>query len=216
MKKIVPFKKEIIFKTNLFEITSISLENTLKIEDLVVSGNFIVSGEYKITEQSVDVETFSYSLPFSIAFDPKYILDNSTVDINDFYYEIINDRVLSVNIEVLIDNIDEKESEEDIMEEVIEEQRCVEEENNKEEEIISNDESTSDNNENKESINIFNNINIEDSYNTYKVYIVRENDTLESIINKYNISKEELDEYNDLSEIKIGDKIVIPISNERD
>ena len=30
MKKIIPFKKDITFKTNLSEITSISLEHTLK------------------------------------------------------------------------------------------------------------------------------------------------------------------------------------------
>ena len=35
MKKIVPFKKDINFKTNIAEITSISLEHTLKV------GNFI-------------------------------------------------------------------------------------------------------------------------------------------------------------------------------
>ena len=108
MNKIVPFKKEIIFNTNIFEITSISLEHTLKIEDDTVSGNSVISGEYKITEQSIDVETFNYEIPFSIAFDSKYILDEATIDINDFYYEVINDRVLSVYIEVLINKIEEK------------------------------------------------------------------------------------------------------------
>lgn len=207
MNKIVPFKKEIIFKTNVFEITSISLEHTLKVEDYTVSGNFIISGEYKITEQSVDVEIFKYEIPFSIAFDSKYILDNASVDINDFYYEVINDRVLSVNIEVLVDKIEEKEEEDDIVEENIIEERCVEEED------IENLE-TKEEKDNNSSINIFNNINIEDSYNTYKVYIVREDDTLESIMSKYDISKEQLEEYNDLSELKIGDKIIIPITDE--
>lgn len=207
MNKIVPFKKEIIFKTNVFEITSISLEHTLKVEDYTVSGNFIISGEYKITEQSVDVEIFKYEIPFSIAFDSKYILDNASVDINDFYYEVINDRVLSVNIEVLVDKIEEKEEEDDIVEENIIEERCVEEED------IENLEPKEEK-DNNSSINIFNNINIEDSYNTYKVYIVREDDTLESIMSKYDISKDQLEEYNDLSELKIGDKIIIPITDE--
>lgn len=206
MKKIVPFKKDIIFKTNLAEITSISLEHTLKAIDDTVSGSFVVSGEYKITEQSVDVETFSYELPFSITFDPKYVLNEVTVDIDDFYYEIVNERVLSVNIEVLIDKIEEKtiSEEESIVEEIDtnEEQRCVEEEAT--DEILEED----------KTINIFNNINIEDSYNTYKVYIVRENDTLESIIEKYHTTKEDLEEYNDLSEIKLGNKIIIPVVDE--
>lgn len=190
MKKIVPFKKEIIFKTNLSEITSISLENTLKTDKESIVGNFIISGEYKATEKSVDVEPFTYEIPFSIAFDPKYILDNSTINIEDFYYEIINNKVLSINIEVLIDNIDEREAID------VEEKRCIEEEPD------------------KETTNVFDNIDVDDSYNTYKIYIVRENDSVEKIIEKYNISKEELEEYNNLSEIKLGDKIIIPVSNE--
>ena len=206
MNKIIPFKKDIIFKTNLAEVTSISLENTLKIEDNIVSGNFIVSGEYKVTNESVDALKFLYELPFSIAFDSKYNLDNASVDIEDFYYEIINDSVLSVNIEVLVDKIEEIEQE-DFMEEareISEDQRCVEEEDVVEEK--------------KEDINVdlslFNTINIEDTYNTYKVYIVRENDTIESIMEKYNVLKDDLNEYNDLTEIKLGDKIIIPVKNE--
>ena len=47
-------------------------------------------------------------------------------------------------------------------------------------------------------------------YLTYKIYIVKENDTIESIISKYSVSKELLDSYNYLSDIKLGDKIIIP------
>ena len=48
MKKIIPFKKDIIFKTNISEITSISLEHNLKSSTDSVNGDLIVSGEYKI------------------------------------------------------------------------------------------------------------------------------------------------------------------------
>lgn len=214
MKKIVPFKKEIIFKTNLSEVTSISLENTLKIEDNVVSGDFIVSGDYKVTDNSVDVENFLYELPFSIAFDSKYKLDNASVDIDDFYYEIINNSILSINIEVLIDKIEEKLIEEEVImdsvREVEEEQRCVEEED----EVMEDNVEKIEVEESNVDISLFNTIDIEDSYKSYKVYIVRENDTLESILEKYNVTKDDLDSYNDLSEIKLGNKIIIPITNE--
>lgn len=40
MKKIVPFKKDINFKTNIAEITSISLEHTLKVGNFTVDGDF--------------------------------------------------------------------------------------------------------------------------------------------------------------------------------
>lgn len=212
MKKIVPFKKDIIFKTNLKEITSISLENTLKVDNDLVCGNFILSGEYKITESSLNTELFSYDLPFEVAFDSRYDLKNALIDIDDFYYEIVNDSVLNVHIDVMIDKIEENIEEDIIMdnEEIIEdindniEERCVEEEveNAKIEKLEDN------------KISLFDNINIDDTYNTYKVYIVRENDTLENIIEKYNVDKDTLETYNNLSEIKLGDKIIIPITYE--
>ena len=59
--------------------------------------------------------------------------------------------------------------------------------------------------------NLFDNINIEETYNTYKICIVRENDTLESIMEKYSVNKDTLELYNDISEIKLGDKIIIPV-----
>ena len=49
-----------------------------------------------------------------------------------------------------------------------------------------------------------------ETYATYKVYIVRENDTLETIMEKYDTTRELLSLYNDLNEIKLGDKIMIP------
>ena len=36
MKNIIPFKKDVIFKTNISEVTSISLENNLSIKDDVI------------------------------------------------------------------------------------------------------------------------------------------------------------------------------------
>lgn len=193
MKKIVPFKKDIIFNTDISEIVSISLEHTLQSENNLVTGNFVVSGDYRISETSINTEDFSYDLPFSINVDDKYILDNAIIDIDDFYYEITNNNVLNVNIDVLIDRLEEKELERPVIEErieqleVIEEPRCIEEETN-----------------------IFDNIDSTDTYKSYTVYIVREGDTIESIMTKYNIEKELIIEYNDISELSIGDKIIIP------
>ena len=39
-------------------------------------------------------------------------------------------------------------------------------------------------------------------------------DLLESIISKYNTNKEVLEQYNDLSNITVGSKIIIPMTNE--
>ncbi len=187
MKKIVPFKKEITFKTELSEITSIALEHNYKLEDNKILGEFIINGDYKINLDSENREPFINNIPFQINLDEKYILDNISVDIDDFYYEIINNNVLSVNIEVLIDKLEEKEIIEEEKEEV-EQERCVEEE-----------------------ITLFSETkDIKDTYASYKVYIVRENDLIEEIMGRYNVTKEELEKYNDLKELKIGDKLIIP------
>lgn len=204
MKKVIPFKKEIIFESNIAEITSISLEHNLEIKDNSVIGSFDISGSYKMTLTSTVTDDFSYNLPFEIALDERYTLDNAIVDIDDFYYEIINDRVLSINIEVGIDKLEEiemedkmpdiieenKEFEEMTRDENVEEKRCIEEEN-----PIS---------------NVFTSVSDVETYKSYTVYIVRENDTIENILTKYSITKEELEVYNNLEELKIGDKLIIP------
>lgn len=225
MKKIVPFKKDIIFKTNLSEIVSISLEHSLHLEkNSLITGEFIVSGEYKMADTSIDTEKFSFNLPFDINIDDRYLLDNITVDIDDFYYEIVNNNVLAVNIEVLIDKLEEKPVEKVVVDvnpvEILTEPVIMEKNR---EEIIEEDRHDSDIDEipvikdvetEQSRINIdtiFDDLNDDtETYTTYQVYIVREGDTLELILQKYNINKETLEQYNDLKELKIGDKLIIP------
>ena len=66
-----------------------------------------------------------------------------------------------------------------------------------------------DNSKNEEMI-LNNALNASNTYVTYHIHVVGENDTIDSIINNYKISKEILSEYNDLSSLNIGDKILIP------
>lgn len=239
MKKIIPFKKEMLFNNNVHEITSISLEHDLKEkENNLVSGNFYISGEYKVSDTSTNTETFNFTLPCDINLDNKYILKNLKIDIDDFYYEVINSNILKVNIDVLLDNLEEKE---EIKEEIVEEKRVEGEtvEEIEEEKIkltpvqeLKNDlERESDDKmeiEEKErciededisSVNsIFGNFSEQkESYKTYKVYIVREGDSIDTILQKYSVSREILEKYNNLNEINLGDKIIIPSTiNEKD
>lgn len=267
MKKIIPFKKEIIFKNNISEITSISLEHHLTIDNLEIKGEFIVSGDYKITDNSESTENFNINIPFEIILDEKYDTSKSNVDIDDFYYEIIDEKILSVSIDVLVDKLSEIliqeeipviEEKKDIIEELYEEQnrldiekeeikkevpvikeeteeknvnRCIEEDDilpGEEESIkmdekqvinekqIDKEEKNNDKKEiEKEEINdkinsLFSNTGEGNIYVSYNVYIIREGDTIETILNKYNITEEELKKYNDLSNLKLGDKIIIP------
>lgn len=270
MKKIIPFHKEIPFKTNLEEVTSISLEHTIHPEKEKVEGDFIVSGEYKISDNSNCVESFSYELPFEAEF-PNCNLDKAIIDIHDFYYEIMNSSILTVHIELCVQNIIEdpvilelnpepiKEVEEVYEEKnteqpVLEEKRIEEyvkqqmEEQGKEqlekierkiqdlfdkevvteaisepvfkevpkeesdEEMIEEKEIEPEVEEEKRDKvdEILTQMDTKETYATYKVYIVRENDTLETIMEKYDTTRELLSLYNDLNEIKPGDKIMIP------
>lgn len=204
MKKIIPFKKDLFFKNNVFEIVSISLEHTLHHEkDYLISGEFIITGDYKVTEASINTETFEFKVPFDINIDEHYNLDHMIIDIDDFYYETVNNNVLSISIEVLLDKLEENRciEEEEIlenvfldepvnifeekMEEIIEEVKDVEEKVKDVEEKVK-------------------------GFVTYKVYIFKEDDTLEKVLDKYKTNKEILEKYNSLDEIKVGDKIIIP------
>ncbi len=244
MKKIIPFKKEIIFKTNLSEITSISLEHTLQVDkDNMVSGEFIISGDYKMVDTSVNVESFSFNIPFEVSIDDKYNIDNVIVDIYDFYYEIINDNILVINIEVIVDRLEEKplieKQEEVVLEEKIEEnqkeeilkeefevertniiEETVSDEQNDNEEITKNregEEEMEDNRQVEVASSLFDNFDSSsETYTTYKIYVVREGDTLDLLIQNYGVTKEELGVYNNIDALNIGDKLIIPAKNDEE
>lgn len=192
MKKIIPFKKEIPFN-NIHEILSISLEHNLKKNtNNFITGEFVISGDYRMTDISVNTENFEFKLPFDIELDEKYIIDNAVIDIDDFYYEILNSNTLVINIDVLLDRIEEKEEVIEIMPKIekVEPIKIEVEvpEVKKEEKIID-----------------------DKDFVTYKIYIIKEGDGVENILKNYNVSRELLEEYNDLNDLKIGDKIIIPV-----
>lgn len=279
MKKLVPFTKEIEFKTMISKVTSISLEHTLRVEkDNLISGYFILEGTYKMTQASQIDEEFSYKIPVDIELDEKYDTSNITLDIDDFTYEVIDEEKMRLNITLCIDNIEEKEvvlPVEDVIEdfdtleledknsgnreskndgvlddlfldtskkvplefdskkEIVEEES---EQNNNDNTTINNAESvetsneliyennTSNNNDTNKPQMVNNNVssifssfkdNIE-TYKTYSVYIMKEEDTIDVVLQKYGVTREELEEYNDMSDIKTGSKIIVPSSSKNE
>ena len=54
----------------------------------------------------------------------------------------------------------------------------------------------------------------EEKYSTYKVHIIRESETIKTVMEKYNVSKEELEKYNNLDNVILGTKIIVPVINE--
>lgn len=224
MNEIIPLKKDIIFKTRIGEITNITLDYDYKIDNDMVIGGVDVSGSYKMTEASINSEDFLYTIPFSIALTKKIKEESLKLEIDDFKYKYDRD-VLSVKIDLLL-NCEEVKEEVFNMEEFFDNE--VEIKDNKLDDFIdfnntnisdnvidlSNDKIESNININEFS-NITNNIiNEEKKYYKYKVYIVRVNDTIDSICDKYNVNINDIKEYNDITNINVGDKIVIPYINE--
>ncbi len=284
MRQIIPFKKELLLTTKINEVTSISLEHTLSLKDnSLISGEFIVSGDYKMTATSVNREKFKFNLPVEIEMDASYDYEKAIVDIDNFYYEVVNDDTIVVNIDVYVDAL-KKEiiiSDDDVGKEtiVIDEDNKdvtydtdVDEKSNKDT-LGKKDQdalNTADKNNDRFDINIDSDINVEvgninnsnvnedkeeveqvvsykkpekidldevtfdkdikedgkvnffntdsfsnETYATYYVYVVKENDTIDNILDKFKITKEELANYNDINDIKKGNKLIIPISDEQ-
>ncbi len=227
MKSVVPFTKDILFKSKIAEITSISLEHELDVKEDSVTGNFIISGDYKSHEVSVNKEEFLYKLPFSVELTENIDLNTFNFEILDFYYDVIDNDTLRINIEFEVkaekkeeEKIEEREvKQEEIFTPVEEEIENIEVEipvSNKIEEPVEikeqvKKEKPEERVEKEEQETILNNIDVEeDDFMTYNIHIVREMESFESISEKYNVSVDLLKEYNNLESINIGDKIIIP------
>lgn len=242
MKKIVPFSKDLMFKTSILEITSIALDNTLKLDENIVTGEFIISGTYRMIG-SLEETDFKFNIPVDITIDSKYDTSKCLVSIDDFSYEIINEEKLKVNISVMLDDLDIKEDEEISKIEVIDTVDSLDNRNEKEftmldEELnnvleinnqinnqinnkMNNQVNNSKPDEVKENTKLDNNLNIFNAtmtdtheYSIYRVYTMKEDDTLELIYEKYNVNKEILSLYNDLDNLSVGSKIIIPSVDE--
>lgn len=240
MKQILPFYKEIVFENKIANLLSVSLEHKEKVLDGEVSGEFIISGEYKSHNDTTEIEDFLYKLPFTALIPDDIDIDSVRVDITNFNYEQIEENVLRIDIdfsiegeentrdcEVLelvtddnvVDLIDDEISDDidEILNNTLEDDMKIEEE--KEEvrnEIVDVPEVILDTEKLKET-EILNNKKevvekeeINEEYVTYHVHVVSSKDSIESIMKTYNVNMELLKEYNDIKELKIGDKVLIP------
>ena len=50
----------------------------------------------------------------------------------------------------------------------------------------------------------------EETFVTYHIHLIKENETIESIMSQYQVSKDTLENYNDLSKFNLGEKLIIP------
>ncbi|MBQ2639936.1 MAG: LysM peptidoglycan-binding domain-containing protein [Bacilli bacterium] len=232
MKKIISFDKELEFNSIVGDISSISLDHNLKLSDNNIIGELIVSGSYRITEASRLEDNFEFKIPVEIIINEELEPDSVIIEIEDFKYSVQNNDTLVCNIEiklegvevvnleekeVLVRNNEERECDDDIKEEKydddiknieISEEATEEETIDEEENNISDDSNVS---------SIFSSLeDSEETFSTYSIYIMQQNDSIENILDKYKITKEELENYNDLSSITSGSKIIIPSNYEND
>ena len=212
MKKIVSFDKELGFNSIIGDINSISLDHTLKFTDSSnINGEFLIKGSYKLSEASRLEDNFEFKVPVEVILNEVLDLDSVSIEINDFNYHVDNNDTLVCHIEIKIEGIEKIDEEKEILEE--ENRECDDDMDEIVEDDIKAVETDSEDESNMESI--FSTLNdSDDNFVAYSVYIMRENDSLGSILDKYNITKEELENYNDLDNIGIGSKIVIPYSDE--
>ncbi len=102
MKQVIPFSKEIVFKTVVASITSISLEHEEKVYDSEVSGDFIIFGDYKVHNDTTEKELFKYRLPFTAILPENAIKGSIKIEIEDFTYDQVEEDVIKVNIDFSI------------------------------------------------------------------------------------------------------------------
>lgn len=234
MKKKVTFEKKIEFPTMIGDISSISLEPYLKFVDSSnVEGHLLLSGTYKMTEASRLEDEFRYEIPIEIALTEVLDLNTVKIDISDFTYEIQDEDSLLCHIELLVDGL------EIIEEEVLEEDRECDDKplekeieipriepveevktQNRHDDVIEKEEGDSSDDQTEEDISqsvnsLFLNFDMQqETYGTFLVYIVRQNESIHSILERYHTSLEEVEKYNDLSNMTVGSKIIIPLLDE--
>lgn len=229
MKKKVTFEKQIDFPTMIGDISSISLEPYLKFVDSSnIEGHLLLSGTYKMTEASRLEDEFRYEIPIEIALTEVLDLDTSKVEISDFTYEIRDEDILVCHIELLVEGLeiieedrecDDKPLEKEIeipriesVDDTIQEIR-YEEDLDKKNDIKAIEDTTDNNSLSVQSL-FLNFDSTQETYGTFLVYIVRQNESVHSILSKYHTSLEEVEKYNDLSNVSVGSKIIIPLLDE--
>ncbi len=246
MKSVIPFTKNLEFKTKISEITSISLEREFKLEKEEITGNLFVTGEYKSHDISANVLPFSYKIPFTIEVPDNIKKEDLTLEITDFAYDIQNDKEITVNVELeLCYSLEEKEEEEEtpplvnsdemiammeernessdeIKDEVKEElvEREIKKEPEKEalletekvEQSEVEEKKTENRNESEDLI--MNTTLNDDEYTTYHIHIVKEGETVETICSLYNTNLNFIKNYNDVENLTLGSKIIIPTDDE--
>lgn len=192
-----------------------------------------LGSNYDRSSMVVDIDDFRYELV-----ERNKLKVNIDLYIDGEVKEIVNDMEAKDIREIVDDkevkDIDNNDNDEEVLEDIMPIERKIDlisemldnEENkdgnqmnidnininNNNENVNDND--NANNNDDNHSDMIFNGFNEEEKYVTYRVYRVATDDTIGKILEKYNVTKEDLLPYNNIEDIKPGDKLIIP-TNEK-
>jgi len=218
MRQVISFNKDIVFKTKIATITSIALEHVEKFSDKEVNGEFIISGDYKIHADTTEKEIFKYKLPFTTLLPDNMDANSLQVDIENFTYEVHDEDVMKICIDyVIMGDIKEEKEDKKIdeqLDQILDREEDMQQEidiTKPKQEIKEREEKQT---ETKEEVKEGEIITEADEYITYHIHIVGEEETLESIIKKYDTTMDTLKHYNNITSCKVGDKIIIPEKDE--
>ena len=209
--------KEFLFKSSIYEITSISIEDNHDINGSKIEGEFIISGDYRLHEISINKEDFCFKLPYTHELPSNINLDTVELEIIDFNYEFNNNDELKVHVEYILtaeEGIKLFESEAELNKflddndaEIID----LKENTRAQNEVLLPE--TKEETETPSKIDenmILGSINEEEKYVKYHIHTVTMNDSIESITKEYNISLNTLKKYNTFENLELNMKLLIP------
>ena len=154
----------------------------------------------------IDDNILKVNIEFRVKGEEKVLKEEET---DKIFNDVPDANVVDTQIELREENTkaSDDDEEEQKQEEIVNEN---EKESESEKENIDND-LTEERLDNITEKTILENIaSTEDEYITYHIHIVKENETIESIANNYKTTANTLGEYNDIKDLKIGDKLIIP------
>ncbi len=183
--------------------------------------NIMLTTSLDEEKRKIDINNFTYQIVNEEALEIKVevlIEGLEKIEIDDITTESalenleVREKIEEPKEEIEVLKTEEVENTLHNLEEVKEKKEAVNEIFTEKDEIMENNNIKEDNS--KEAISsIFSAFaNTAETYATYSIYILREDDNLEEIISKYKTTREALKEYNDLENLKIGTKLIIPTS----
>lgn len=201
---VIPFSFKIPFTIEIpdnLDSDSVTLEisdfayDSKEENKIVVNIELELSGEIKEVQEEKEEEQEPV-----VELDSDEIIrmmeeERETKDIEDCEEEIVEEET-EENISEIINNIDIPVQQAEKETEIIEEKTDIKEERVEGEEMI------------------LENISQENEYATYHIHIVKNGETVETICTMYNSNLSILSEYNDLSNVQEGEKIIIPENDE--